>query len=635
MMKNKRTKRNRILSKLLFTLLLSVMISLTVLSGFFYRSVQENAIDRYRMETTTAMSVFSKNIDYYISTFVDSAKSVYSNSNLMNLFSSRQSHLVTQAERDMIFEYLRTVYYSCTTSRQIYLACSRLGQSYLYYPSNISMSYRALHSGTQLPEFESFMEVYIESTHEIDTYEHLLKFSKNESSVQVITVWVPIYDLPRNTGIIARLAIDIPIDFFLNNSQLTLAENETIYIVDEQGSILVSSDSSMIGESMDSVIESVRMPDSWMERICCSDYEMIISCDIDLDYCQWKMYKTIPFANIYDTTWELMMTYLMTFALLLLLILIINSIQIAHLISPIKKMNDYMGQIVRQPEMGGGETLRQRVAYKSRDEISDMIETFDHMVLTLKNYKIQKYEIELAYNKSTFKMLQAQINPHFIYNTLQYFATSALKKKDMEQYRLLTSFGQMMHYAMVLNPHMVPLGQELEYVERYVNLQRMRFETQEQIDYQIMDEAKNVLVPKMCLQPLVENSITHGRVFREPNKHMAILAEYDGKWLHLQVKDDGVSICEEKKALIAAKLDRVRARMIHHDLTMGEEEYYMEASLGLDADARQHFIGIENVYYRLMLLFSDVSMTVEPNDWNGTTVKIDILLEKRHQGKGE
>lgn len=631
-MKDRYRNKNKILLKLLYTLAFSVLVSLSVLSCFFFQSVQNNAVERYERETLSAMNVFSKNIDYYVSTFVDAGKSVYSNSVLTDMLSSRKKHILTSSERDLIFEYLRTVHYSCSTSMQVYLVCDRLGQSYLYYPSNMSMTYRPLDPDVEMPEFESYMDVQIQSTHTINNYSHLLKFTKTEEGTQVITIWIPIYDLPRNTtDRIGCLAIDIPVDFFLNNSQLTIAENETIYIVDEQDTIIVSSDRSMIGQKMSHISSNIQTADTWLERINGGDSMLLIDYDVEVEHCNWKMYKTIPFRNIYDTTWELMMGYLMTFASLLLLILLINAVQITHVVNPIKKMNDYMGQMMDVPELDNGETLKKRLAYHNQDEISELIETFDNMISALRNSRIERYEIELAYNRSIFRMLQSQINPHFIYNTLQCFATAALRHKDIEQYRLMTSFGQMMHYAMVINPSTVPLRQELDYVEKYVSLQKMRFKTDENVQYDIEEGAEHVLVPKMCLQPLVENSITHGRVFREPGKRLMIQAKFSQNKEHiiLRIVDDGKAISPEKQKEMAERLEGIRRGTVIDGAETSRENLFLENVSGNGKEGEHPSIGIANIYWRLLLMFSDVQMTVEPNDLGGTTVEIAILRQER------
>src|SRR6202030_1617083 len=102
------------------------------------------------------------------------------------------------------------------------------------------------------------------------------------------------------------------------------------------------------------------------------------------------------------------------------------------------------------------------------------------------------------------------VNPHFLYNAFQSIGTLALKQKAVQVYSLLTSLSKMMRYSMNMNEDIVALSKEVQHVTSYLTLQKQRFADTFVYELNIQKEAENRMVPKMILQPLVENCFKHG-----------------------------------------------------------------------------------------------------------------------------
>lgn len=612
----------RILNAFLVSVTLIILILVITISQASYK----NAMERYEHEALATIDVFKQNMDHYISNCVAAARAVYSDSGLLALMTKQRDTLPNQEERALILQYLKTVHYACPSAIQIYLACPNLHQSYLYDPSVLMMTYGAISTDDeQVPVFSSYLDVNVEPTHQIVHHGHKTLYFDQRQDRQVLTLWLPIYDLPRNTTQIASVAIDLPTDFLLNNSRLTIDSQEQIFITAQDNRIIAASDEAWIRQNMDSLLTREVMDRLEERRFNLSDGMLVSAYDVELQYCAWKVYRMIPVGRILDKTWNMFFLFMVLFIVLLALLFLVNTQHIRRQLKPLQRITGYMKQVARSQSAAELGSLSDYMHYDGHDELQELIGTFDWMMKALENYRIKQYELELAYDRSTFRMLQAQINPHFIYNILQCFATHALRRQDMEQYRMLSSFGQMMHYAMVLNPYMVSLRQEIEYVERYVDLQRMRFSSQDQVKWHAGPEVLRLSVPKMCLQPLVENSIVHGGLFQKPGSRLEIFAECSGDWLCISVRDNGVAISDEKKEMLMQKLEQLRMRLASRDMSE-ETSYFREASAGLGEDRQSSVIGIANVYNRLLLLFSDVSIAFYANDWGGTTVDLKLCL---------
>lgn len=619
----------RILTAFSISIALAILFLVVTISHVAY----QNAVNRYENETHATVNVFSQNMDYYIENCISAARAVYSNSELLSLLARQRETLPNQEERSAILQYLKTVHYACSSAIQIYIACPNLHQSYLYDPSVLMMTYGAIDtlSGNE-PAFSSYLDVNIEPTHPIVNYGHKTVYFNQRQNMQVLTLWLPIYDLPKNSGPIASLAIDLPADFLLNNSKLTFDPQEQIFVSTQDNRIIAATDGQYIQQDISQILPQTALDALQTQSCILSGKTLVISYDVALRYCSWKIYKLVPIDRVYDETWGMISLCMLLFVVLLILVFVINARHIRRQLTPLQKITDYMQTVAssKSPDKMG--SLAEYMHYNGHDEIQKLIDAFDWMMEALESYRIKQYELELAYDRSTYKMLQAQINPHFIYNIMQCFATNALRHQDIEQYRLLTSFGQMMHYAMVLNPYMVTLRQELDYVERYVNLQRMRFSSPDQMSWHAGPEALRLSIPKMCLQPLVENSIVHGKLFQKPGARLEIFAECSGDWLCISVRDNGEAISAETQKRLEEKLERLRSQTARRGIT-GEKAYFREASAGLEEHGRSSVIGLENVYNRLLLLFSDVSMTIYSNDWGGTTVDLKLCLTSMKGGE--
>ena len=256
---------------------------------------------------------------------------------------------------------------------------------------------------------------------------------------------------------------------------------------------------------------------------------------------------------------------------------------------------------------------KQNLDWNTQDQCIEIVkinDAFDHLMdeqeklnrrifqtaSDLYEAKIQKQEAELSYMRS-------QIDPHFLYNTLETIRKMALEKNAPEVANMAVDMGKIFRYS-TKGEEIVTLQEELEMVKSYLRIQQKRFGNRVQVFYFIPDEVAHCMVMKMILQPVIENAIIHGLEEKETEGSLYIGAKVSENTLILTVKDDGVGISEEKLQKINSEL---------------KQDVY---------DTSRH-VGIINTQARIRLKYgSEYGITVESLQGDGTSIEIKMPAKR-------
>jgi len=194
----------------------------------------------------------------------------------------------------------------------------------------------------------------------------------------------------------------------------------------------------------------------------------------------------------------------------------------------------------------------------STAEISELVHTYNQMVDNMRELIRLVYEKEIMQNRAELKALQAQIHPHFLYNTLEALYWSLLEKNEDELADYVVALSELFRYTITgLNrEEWVTLAEELEQVRRYLRIMGMRFG--DRLKWNIhseMDDGR-LLLPKLIIQPLVENAIQHGIENKLGSGFVSVTVKpsQNPEYFQVIVEDDGAGMDEEKLAKIRAKL---------------------------------------------------------------------------------
>lgn len=231
-------------------------------------------------------------------------------------------------------------------------------------------------------------------------------------------------------------------------------------------------------------------------------------------------------------------------------------------------------------------------------ELLALSRSFNEMVSHIDELINQNYVSEINEKTARLAALEAQLNPHFLYNTLQAIGTEALLNDQPQINRMLASLAANLRYS-IKSGDPVRLKDEIVYVNNYIMLQKMRFEERLHVQIEISDEYDNFLIPKISIQTLVENSILHGFGDTTESISIRIHASRKNELLQIQVKDDGCGIDE-------AHLQELKSEF---------QNYLTPGHIGK--------IGLANLYSRLQILYQGkASLEIESSPHHGTAVTL-------------
>jgi two-component system, sensor histidine kinase YesM len=224
------------------------------------------------------------------------------------------------------------------------------------------------------------------------------------------------------------------------------------------------------------------------------------------------------------------------------------------------------------------------------DELGYLVSSFNRMVDRLNELLERTREEERALHEAEYKALQAQVQPHFLYNTLGTIKSIAKLEDVPEIVAITTGLGKMLRASISGDKAFISLDESLSILRHYIDIQTYRFGDRLSVHISVPDGLRSFPVPRLILQPLAENAIIHGLETRSEPLTLSIRAETVQEKVVIQIQDNGPGIPEEKLGRILEGSDR---------------------------------IGLTNVRSRMELLYSDKGgFTIESRQGEGTTVTL-------------
>lgn len=255
-------------------------------------------------------------------------------------------------------------------------------------------------------------------------------------------------------------------------------------------------------------------------------------------------------------------------------------------------------------------TLKSIDSASSTMEIQELNVSYNRMVDNINELIQLVYEKELSRSHTELKALQAQINPHFLFNALDVLYWSLLDKEEDQLAEYVVAMSDLFRYTIIGSNkgEWVKLHEELEHVERYLLIMKMRFEDRLEWEIEAPPEFGDVELPRLLLQPLVENAILHGVESKMEPGRVRLTVARDGERIVITVEDDGVGMDSGKL----------------HALLEG-------LGSGKVTSSKDSGVGIFNVQRRLQLFFSETNgrsagMTIDSRKGQGTRINIYIPM---------
>jgi two-component system sensor histidine kinase YesM len=251
-------------------------------------------------------------------------------------------------------------------------------------------------------------------------------------------------------------------------------------------------------------------------------------------------------------------------------------------------------------------SLKERAIVASQDEIGQLSQVFNLMIEEIERLVKEVFVTKLSQRQAELSVLQSQMNPHFLYNTLESINMLAIQGKNSDVSIVTTSLGRLLRYTIDKQDRPVFLQDEIQFVEAFLNIQSLRFGDLIRSRILVDSSFQQSLVPKLILQPLVENAIEHNQQHVKPLT-ISIKATLYGDDLVLSVHDDGVGIVPERLLLIQRSLNAMKLMTI-------EKQGF---------GSKQKGVALRNVHQRLRLLYGEeYGMEISSTVGQGTTILI-------------
>lgn len=245
-------------------------------------------------------------------------------------------------------------------------------------------------------------------------------------------------------------------------------------------------------------------------------------------------------------------------------------------ISPVRRMLKDMKEVEQKAE------FVYKADTRRKDELGILEKQYAGMMRSLNDLINKNYRNQLEVTKSRFKMLQAQINPHFLYNMLQYISNTARKSSCLAVSEQLTQLGELFQYTCNADEDVVELRKELHHLENYMSLQGGRFGGRLHFMIRCPEELGSIYIPKMILQPLVENSIKHGIDKRDGTGNIMVSILDRNEKYYIRVIDNGIGMTQQQ-------IETLRKAYESYEFTANAE----------------HGIGFLNVLQRCQIYYGD------------------------------
>lgn len=246
-------------------------------------------------------------------------------------------------------------------------------------------------------------------------------------------------------------------------------------------------------------------------------------------------------------------------------------------------------------------------------EIHKLEATLNHLMIKTRTATMSEIAMQESAWQARMNALQMQINPHFIYNTLNVISAKGMECGSEEIIDICDQFARMLRYATDLRSKTATLGDELQNARRYLQLVKARYEDQLSYEIDVPEAMNRLILPKLALQPIVENALTHGFAGRTDPREVRILGETDGCLLRLTIRDNGNGFSPDS-------LQRLRTafRQMETDFTR------------MSSEGGEH-LGLINTYLRLLHASKGTIRMQLHNDCGAViTLTLPINQEENH-----
>lgn len=375
--------------------------------------------------------------------------------------------------------------------------------------------------------------------------------------------------------------------------EVTLGNGGYIYLMDSNGDIIWHPKFELIasGRVKENNLVAAGYDDGSREEVFNGTRQTVVTKTVG--YTGWKLVGVIKGTGISLNMLKTRLFIVFVILLIIFIVIIINSYISFRVTNPIRELE----KSVKELEEGN---LDADIYMGGSYEVQHLGKSVQDMKFRIKGLMQDIVNEHEEKRKSEFDSLQAQINPHFLYNTLDIIVWQIENEKQYEAVHTVTALARFFRLSLGKGKNIVTVKDEIDHVRNYLMIQHMRFKNKFDYEFDVAEDVLELPSLKLMLQPLVENAIYHGMEFMDGDGLIVVKAWREENELYLSVADNGLGMTEDKVEMILT----------------GEST---------SGNGRGSGIGVKNVNERIKLYFGEAyGLTIDSEPDEGTTVIIHL-----------
>ena len=375
--------------------------------------------------------------------------------------------------------------------------------------------------------------------------------------------------------------------------EVTLGNGGYIYLMDSNGDIIWHPKFELIasGRVKENNLVAAGYDDGSREEIFNGTRQTVVTKTVG--YTGWKLVGVIKGTGISLNMLKTRLFIVFVILLIIFIVILINSYISFRVTNPIRELE----KSVKALEEGN---LDADIYMGGSYEVQHLGKSVQDMKFRIKGLMQDIVNEHEEKRKSEFDSLQAQINPHFLYNTLDIIVWQIENEKQSEAVHTVTALARFFRLSLGKGKNIVTVRDEIDHVKNYLMIQHMRFKNKFDYEFDIAEDVLELPSLKLMLQPLVENAIYHGMEFMDGDGMIMVKAWREEDELYLSVADNGLGMTEDKVEMILT-------------------------GKSTSGNGRGSGIGVKNVNERIKLYFGEAyGLTIDSEPDEGTTVIIHL-----------
>lgn len=439
---------------------------------------------------------------------------------------------------------------------------------------------------------------YVDLRYALNTGEDYVAISRERDGVdqqdtsQMVTLYHRIASKKEKEEELGICSISVSAKYFqdiMKNANIT--SEGLVYLMSENGRMITSSNSSILQKMQKKGILLNYGAELFMEKKKEGQKEYYITRQ-NVDGASWQMILIIPENEYEDQYRFLWLSAALMLGSMIAVIVLMSYLLSGYYVGRLKKLN------VEMTGLESGNLNANLPITTEEDEIEEIYHNFNGMVQEVQRLMQEHYQLGKEVKMAEVRALQAQINPHFLYNTLDLINWISMDYGAEEIGTLTWNLARFYRLSLNHGKSLISIGEEVEHVEVYVNIENYHFDNAISLEVDVPEELKNYACLNIILQPFVENAIVHG-IAEKPDIEsceIRICARREEQDIVFSVQDDGPGVDVKE----------------------------MQKETQQDIRTAQHGYGVRNINFRLKLCFGEKYGVTYLESEKGTHVEIKI-----------